>query len=112
MLERIVGETGELGASSRIRQRPDGSADIDGLALVKDVNTQLGLHIDESIYTTIGGYVLGRLSRHPRVGDMIETEARRMRVEEVDGLRVARVWVSPPPAPTAPDEANPPGSAG
>jgi len=97
LVERIIGDTGgEFGGSGRIVCRTDGSADIDGLTLVGDVNTQFGLHIDEESYTTVGGYVLGRLGRRARVGDTIETEGRRMRVEQLDGLRVARVWLSRP----------------
>jgi CBS domain containing-hemolysin-like protein len=96
LMERIVGEIpGEFGVpSARITVRRDGSAEIDGLALVTDVNGQFDLHIDEGTYTTIGGYVLGRLGRRARVGDTIEAEGRRMRVEALDGLRVARVWLS------------------
>src|SRR5438270_8628613 len=41
LMERIVGEVpGESGTPARIAGRPDGSADVDGLALVTDVNTQ------------------------------------------------------------------------
>ncbi len=97
LIERIVGEVpGEAGARARMKARPDGSCDVDGLALVTDVNEQFGLHIDEATYTTLGGYVLGRLGRRARIGDTIEAEDRRMRVEALDGLRVARVWVSKP----------------
>jgi len=97
LMERIVGEVGgEFGASARIVVRPDGSADIDGLTLVGDVNAQFGLHIDEDAYTTVGGYVLGRLGRRARVGDTIEIEGRRMRVDDLDRLRVAKVWLSTP----------------
>ena len=97
LMERIVGEIGgEFGASGRIVARTDGSADIDGLALVGDLNARFGLHIDEAAYTTVGGYVLGRLGRRARVGDAIEVEGRRIRVEQLDGLRVARVWLSKP----------------
>jgi CBS domain containing-hemolysin-like protein len=97
LMERIVGEVpGEAGAQTRMRARPDGSCEVDGLALVTDVNEQFGLHIDESIYTTLGGYVLGRLGRRAKVGDVVEVEGRRMRVEALDGLRVARVWISTP----------------
>src|SRR4029079_9773766 len=75
LMERIVGEVpGEAGAQSRVTARPDGSCEVDGLALVADINAQFGLHIDESVYTTIGGYMLGRLGRRPRVGDTIEVE--------------------------------------
>jgi CBS domain containing-hemolysin-like protein len=97
LVERIVGDIGgQFGGVARIVCRADGSADIDGLALVGDVNTQFGLHIDETAYTTVGGYVLGRLGRRARVRDTIDVEGRRMRVEQLDGLRVARVWLSKP----------------
>ena len=95
LMERIIGEIpGEMGAQTRTVLRTDGSADIDGLALVSDTNGQFGLHIDESTYTTIGGYMLGRLGRRARVGDVIDIEGRKMRVEAIDGLRVAKVWLS------------------
>jgi CBS domain containing-hemolysin-like protein len=94
LMERIGGEFAE--AAARIAVRPDGSADIDGLALVTDINTQFALHIDEDTYMTLGGYVLGRLGRRPRIGDTIEIEGRKLRVDALDGLRVARVWLSKP----------------
>jgi len=104
LMERIVGEIpGESGAEARIVVRPDGSADIDGLALVTDVNAQFGLNIDEGTYTTVGGYMLGRLGRRARVGDTIDVDGRRMRVEAVDGMRVASVWLSKPAQQARPD---------
>jgi CBS domain containing-hemolysin-like protein len=100
LMERIVGSIGE-GTNQRITVLADGSALVDGLALVTDVNEQFGLHIDENEYNTLGGYVLGRLGRRARVGDRIDVERRSMRVDALDGLRVARVFVSrekaPPP---------------
>jgi CBS domain containing-hemolysin-like protein len=107
VVERIIGDVGEeFGGSARIVGRPDGSADIDGLTLVGDVNTQFGLHIDENTYTTVGGYVMGRLGRRARIGDTIEIEGRRIRVEQLDGLRVARVWLSKPRKRSAPPPAE------
>jgi CBS domain containing-hemolysin-like protein len=94
LMERIVGEVGPDGADTRITTLADGSALIDGLALVADVNAQFGLHIDEEAYNTLGGYVLGRLGRRARVGDRFEVERRTLRVEALDGLRVARVFLS------------------
>jgi len=97
LMGRIVGDVPGAGPSAaRITVRADGSADIDGLALVTDVNAQFGLTIDEGTYTTLGGYVLGRLGRRARVGDMIDCEGRPLRVESLDGLRVERVWLSKP----------------
>jgi len=96
LMERIVGEIGADGESgtSAISVLTDGSALIDGLALTTDVNVQFGLQIDEDLYDTIGGYVLGRLGRRPRLGDCVETGGRKIRIEALDGLRVARVLLS------------------
>jgi putative hemolysin len=94
LMERIVGSLGQEGSAARITVLADGSALVDGLALVTDINAQFGLHIDEDVYNTLGGYVLGRLGRRARLGDRIEVEGRTMRVEALDGLRVARVFIS------------------
>ncbi|MEQ1729933.1 MAG: hemolysin family protein, partial [Vicinamibacterales bacterium] len=99
LMERIVGAAG----TGQTTVHPDGSADVDGLTLVNDVNEQFGLTIDEDTYTTLGGYVMGRVGRRPRIGDTIEVEGRRMRVIVLDGLRVAKVWVS-----TEADDSEPP----
>jgi putative hemolysin len=94
LMERIVGSLGHEGADGRITVLADGSALVDGRALATDVNAQFGVHIDETVYNTLGGYVLGRLGRGARLGDRIEVERRTMRVEALDGLRVARVFIS------------------
>lgn len=92
LMERIVGAAG----TPKTIVHEDGSADLDGLTLVTDVNEQFGLHIDEDTYTTLGGYVLGRIGRRARVGDAFDLEGRRLRVVALDGLRVAKVWLSTP----------------
>jgi CBS domain containing-hemolysin-like protein len=98
LMERIVGEIGSADGSgtAAITVLTDGSALVDGLALTTDVNVQFGLDIDEDLYDTIGGYVLGRLGRRPRLGDTVEIGGRKIRVEALDGLRVARVLLSTP----------------
>jgi CBS domain containing-hemolysin-like protein len=97
LVERIVGELGGgAGAGERIAVRPDGSADIDGLALVTDVNERFDLHIDEDTFTTIGGYMMGRIGRRARIGDEVEIGGRTLRVSAINRLRVARVWLSTP----------------
>jgi hypothetical protein len=51
--------------------------------------------------------VLGRLGRRARVGDIVEVEGRKMRVDAIDRLRVAKVWLSKakqrPPAAMPPE---------
>jgi CBS domain containing-hemolysin-like protein len=93
VMERIVGQLGgDFGTAGRqITQLPDGSSEVDGLALVSDINEQFGLEIDEETYSTIGGYMLGRLGRRPKIGDTVEAGTRTLTVVALDGLRVARV---------------------
>ncbi len=100
LMERIVGEVGSefRPEGTRISLLPDGSALVDGLALITDVNERFDLHIDEDTYTTVGGFVLGLLGRRARLGDRVEVEGRTMRVEALDHLRVARVYISAPAA--------------
>jgi magnesium and cobalt exporter, CNNM family len=95
LMELIVGNVGTAGAG-KISVLPDGSAEIDGLTLVPDVNERFGLQIDEDTYTTIGGYVMGRIGRRAHLGEAIEVEGRIMRIVALDGLRVSRVWLSTP----------------
>ena len=94
LLERIVGDSDPDARWLRFVALADGSTLVDGLTLLTDANERFGLHIDEDEYNTLGGYVLGRLGRRPRLGDEVEVEGRTLRVEALDGFRVARVFVS------------------
>jgi CBS domain containing-hemolysin-like protein len=100
LLEEIVGEVNDPFDENPpgFQTLPDGSVLIDGLTLIDDVNEQLGLELSESYYDTIGGYVMGRLGRIPRLNDTVEIEGVRLRVAEMDGMRVARVTLTPAPA--------------
>jgi putative hemolysin len=91
LLEEIVGEVSDPFDSSapEFQVLADGSILIDGLALIEDVNDKLGLKLQESYYDTIAGYVLGRIGRIPAVNDAVEADGVRLRVEQMDGLRIA-----------------------
>jgi len=95
VMERIVGQLGgDFGADTRpVTQLPDGAAEVDGLALVSDINEQFGLEMDDETYSTVGGFILGSLGRRPTIGDSVEVGDRRLTVIALDGLRVARVKI-------------------
>jgi CBS domain containing-hemolysin-like protein len=103
LMERIAGSAGEREDLKALRMTTlaDGSAMIDGLMLVADLNERFGFHVDERLYTTVGGYMLGRIGRRPSVGDRVTVEGRVLRVEALDGARVAWVHLSIP----SPDQA-------
>jgi putative hemolysin len=50
-------------------------------------------------YETVAGYFLADLGRLPEIGDTIEVEGRTLSVTELDGRRIARLLVGPPPEP-------------
>jgi putative hemolysin len=97
LLERIFGEVQDEfeRPETDIELLPDGAALIDGLSLIDDVNDRFGLHLDDTDYDTIGGYVFGALARKPAVGDEVTVEDRTLQVAALDGLRIARVRLSP-----------------
>ena len=76
-----------------VQRMPDGSVIIDGMTQVEDVNEALGLSLGDPYYTTIGGLVMGCLDRIPVVGDEVSVgkQGVRLRVKEMDGLRVSLV---------------------
>jgi CBS domain containing-hemolysin-like protein len=93
LLEEIVGEVSDPFdvITPEIQTLPDGTALIDGLTLIEEVNEQLHLDLQDPNYDTIAGYALGRLGHIPKVGDSVEAESVHLRVEAMDGLRIARL---------------------
>lgn len=69
----------------------DGSYSVNGLTLIEEINDALGLKLSDPNYETIAGYILGRLGRMAKLGDQVEIEGWKLRVEALDGLRIARV---------------------
>ncbi|MGQ0602103.1 MAG: hemolysin family protein [Anaerolineales bacterium] len=106
LVEQIVGEVNDPFEKStpEIQRLPDGSALVDGRTLIETVNTHLGLKLRDDYYDTIAGYVLGRLGRVARVGDTLEIDGVRLKVEAVDGLRIARLSVARKPEPSTASE--------
>ncbi|HEX7974536.1 MAG TPA: hemolysin family protein [Anaerolineales bacterium] len=96
LLEEIVGEVSDPFDvfTPEIQRQPDGSVLVDGMTLIEEVNHQLNLDLKDPNYDTIAGYVLGKLGRIPRVSDVVESDGVRVRVEEMDGLRIARLSIT------------------
>lgn len=101
LLEEIVGEVSDPfdDQQPEFQTLSDGSFLIDGLSLIEDVNEQFHLDLQDPDYDTIAGFVLGRLGRIPRVSDQIESDGVRLRVHEMDGLRIARLVLTHLPKP-------------
>jgi magnesium and cobalt exporter, CNNM family len=93
LLEEIVGDVSEDIEEDEIQIEPqaDGSALINGKVLLTDVNMRFDLKLGDPHCVTLGGLVFTLIGRRPRVGDEVPVEGALLRVEELDGLRVALV---------------------
>jgi CBS domain containing-hemolysin-like protein len=93
LLEEIVGEVSDPfdQPHPHFESLPDGTILIEGMTLIEDVNEELNLHLEDPHYDTIAGYILGKLGRIAHAGDSVESDGLRLRVESMDGLRIARV---------------------
>jgi putative hemolysin len=101
VLESMVGELSlvEQNVEPQLTKRDDGSWLIDGLASCEILKKVLKLNAvpDESIggFDTVGGMMMTRISRIPRVGDRFEHENMRFEVVDMDGNRVDKIMVTP-----------------
>jgi len=51
-------------------------------------------------YETIAGYVMARLEHMPELGDEVDVPSGTLRVERMDGARIARIRFIPDEPPT------------
>lgn len=102
LLEEIVGEVNDPFADEPdILALPDGSSLVDGLTPIDEVNEHFNLMLSDPHYDTLAGFILGKLERLAQVGDKVIVDGVRFQVEAMDGLRIARISLSPwPPTPT------------
>ncbi|MEW6776331.1 MAG: hemolysin family protein, partial [Bdellovibrionota bacterium] len=93
VLEALVGEIQDEfdEPEKRFEQTPEGHVLIQGQIPVTEVNERLGLELSTDDFSSIGGYVFGRLGRAPKVGDEVREDGFVLRVHAVSGLRVSRV---------------------
>jgi CBS domain containing-hemolysin-like protein len=91
LLEEIVGPIyDEHDPQDRVGPT-DGAPRIDGSMPISEFNSQFDATLDDSDYTTIGGYIFGQLGRLPRVGDRITVGPWTFEVLEMEGRRVKTV---------------------
>ncbi len=76
-----------------VRKLPAGNLLLSGLALIADVEDETGAELATEDYDTVGGFIMARLGRIPRVGDRIDVPGYQFRVMAMDGRRVDRVLV-------------------
>ncbi len=92
LLEEIVGDIfDEYDQPDRPGPVAEGAPVIDGSLAISDFNAEHDLQLDDSDYTTLGGYLFGQLGRLPRLGDRVTAGLDAFEIVEMDGRRVKSV---------------------
>lgn len=98
IVNRLIGRVLEEGDHENEPDRlgSDGTIHLDGLISLGELREEYDIDLteDDVDVETLGGYVFFTLGRPAQIGDEVETMGgERIVVEELDGLRVARVQV-------------------
>jgi CBS domain containing-hemolysin-like protein len=90
LLEQVFGDLPDEADESEpeIVKRPDGSIQLAGRVSIDEVNELFGFGFPTNEAVTMGGLVLDVLDRTAVVGDEVEINGLRIRVEKVDGFRI------------------------
>jgi putative hemolysin len=91
LLEEVFGDLPDEGAETEpeILKRPDGSIQLSGGVSIDEVNERFGFGFPSNEAVTMAGLVLDALDRTAVVGDEVEINGLRIRVEKVDRFRIA-----------------------
>jgi putative hemolysin len=96
ILEQLVGDIeDEFDVSAPQHALADESVLVlEGSENILDLETQQGLLLPRDAgFETLGGFVLARLQRIPRLGDSFEYDSHRYTVEEMEDHRIAKVKI-------------------
>lgn len=95
LVEEIVGEVSDEHDKVRpgLLQSASGDWYFPGLLRPDEVSEQIpGLKVpDEAAYETVGGYVMSKLGRIAKVGDVVDAGGGTLTVTRMDGRRIDRI---------------------
>jgi CBS domain containing-hemolysin-like protein len=91
VLEQVFGDLPDENreAEPEILQRPDGSVQLAGGVSIDEVNELFGLGFPTDEAVTMAGLVMNALGRTAAVGDEVDVNGLRLRVEKMDRFRIS-----------------------
>ncbi len=98
LLEEIVGPIYDEHDRPEAPAEAEGATVLDGALPVTEFNDRFEATLDDTDYTTLGGYLFGQLGRLPRKGDVVTAGPHRFEILAMAGRRVDRVRLLPPEA--------------
>jgi putative hemolysin len=110
VLEQIVGEIEDefdIAPPQQALVEGEIAVVLEGSVSIRDLESQYQLSLPrDSGFETLAGFILARLQRIPRQGEIFEYEGHRYTVLEIEGHRIAKVKIEklePKPVPQAGD---------
>jgi CBS domain containing-hemolysin-like protein len=92
LVEEIVGEIqDELDETAPGFIEADGRIELRGSTTIVELNDRYGLTVPDEDFTTVAGFVLGRLGRVAKVGDEVTMPGGILKVLSMKGRRVDRL---------------------
>ena len=108
LVEEVIGDIAdEYDMASRTAVLTDGVLELAGSLSLVDVRSDHGLRIPDGEWSTLGGYVFGKLGKLPKIGERTTFPGGELEVVAMDGRRVAAVRVHRTDVLTAGDGARP-----
>jgi CBS domain containing-hemolysin-like protein len=100
LLEQVFGDLPDEAEETEpdVVKRPDGSIQVAGGVSIDEVNELFGFGFPTDHAVTMAGLVLNALGRIASVGDEVEINGLRLRVEQVDRFRIASLGLFLPNA--------------
>jgi CBS domain containing-hemolysin-like protein len=96
VLEQLVGEIeDEFDVAPPLQPALEGqiALTLDGATSIRDLESQYDLLLPSDGFETLAGFILTRLQKIPQPGATFEYEGCRFTVEEMEGLRIAKVKI-------------------
>ena len=91
VLEQIVGEIEDehdFDEGSTILKHDEDEFSAKALATIEDFNEYFGTELDDSVFDTIGGFVINAFGHLPKRGESVEAEGFRFTVKRADSRKV------------------------
>ncbi len=98
LFEELIGDIrDEYDIAEPETTRLGGTIEVDGLLNLDDFEEETGVELPEGPYETVAGFLMHRLGRVLREGDLVEYAGHHIVAVRLDGRRLSRVRVSPVP---------------
>ncbi|MHA7135053.1 hemolysin family protein [Oerskovia turbata] len=97
-LEDLVEElVGDIRDEYDPAHAPLAAGSFDAGLTIEAFEQECGVRLDDGPYETVAGYVIARLGRLGKVGDVVDLEGHRLTVTAVEDRRIRRVALAPLP---------------